>query len=263
MTVLSAFLYRAFVKMLSPTAVALVCLIAGIAFRSRPVVRRICHGLAVSILLFCGNGSISETLVRRLESQYPAPQALPQAGAILVLSGGVNPRIPPRLTVEVGEAADRVLYGAHLFRQKRAPLVICTGNVVPSGSPQRSTAEEMAELLAVLSVPPDAILTERRARNTREHALNVCPMLTSRGIDSVLLVTSAMHMPRSVQTFRRLCPSVVFVPAPTDFRWTDEPRPPWYRDLVRSIPTPANLMNFSDALHEYVGIEYYRLRGWL
>jgi hypothetical protein len=29
------------------------------------------------------------------------------------------------------------------------------------------------------------------------------------------------------------------------------------------IPTPRALLDFTDATHEYVGILYYRARGWL
>jgi len=36
-----------------------------------------------------------------------------------------------------------------------------------------------------------------------------------------------------------------------------------YRQLNALIPTPRHLVDFSEAAHEYFGIAYYRLRGWL
>jgi hypothetical protein len=63
--------------------------------------------------------------------------------------------------------------------------------------------------------------------------------------------------------FRRACSAVQFVPAPTDFRATFEHPVAWYRQIVRLLPTPRSLLDFSDAAHEYLGIAYYHLRGWM
>jgi len=70
-------------------------------------------------------------------------------------------------------------------------------------------------------------------------------------------------MRRSLGVFRHSCPAVEYVPAPTDFRSVDGPPEPWYRQLARIIPTPRTLLDFADVAHEYVGILYYHLRGWL
>jgi len=120
----------------------------------------------------------------------------------------------------------------------------------------------MAEFLELLSLPEDAILTEGGSSNTHQHAVNLKPMFAERKIKTVLLVTSAMHMPRSMGVFRRECPDVEFIPAPTDFRVVDRPLP-WYRQLVGFIPTPSNLVGCNEMSHEYLGMAYYRLRGWM
>jgi uncharacterized SAM-binding protein YcdF (DUF218 family) len=187
---------------------------------------------------------------------------MPQADCILVLGGGIEPRLPPRPTIEVGEAGDRVLYGAHLFRQGKAPLIVCTGGAVLA---PRAQAEDMAELLERIGVPKDAILKETKARNTRQHAVYLRPLFQERGFKRILLVTSAMHMPRSMGVFKRGCPGIEFVPAPTDF-WAPYPLeqdPWWYRALAALLPSGKNLSDFSVAMHEYFGMAYYKLRGWI
>jgi uncharacterized SAM-binding protein YcdF (DUF218 family) len=88
-------------------------------------------------------------------------------------------------------------------------------------------------------------------------------MFDARRMKRVLLVTSALHMPRSVGVFRRVCPAVEFVPAPTDFRAPFDRSFTWYREGVRLLPTPRSLLDFSDAAHEYLGMAYYHLRGWM
>ena len=120
----------------------------------------------------------------------------------------------------------------------------------------------MAEFLEMLGVGAEAIITETKSDNTHEHARNLQPLFQRERIKRVLLVTSAMHMPRSVATFRRLCPEVQFIAAPTDFHCTEPLPMAWYRKLAAVIPTPAHLLGFSEVMHEYLGLAWYKLRGW-
>jgi uncharacterized SAM-binding protein YcdF (DUF218 family) len=214
----------------------------------------------VAIPLACGNHWVSRTLIRHLESQYPPPNPVPQADCILILGGGTKSHIPPRPTVEVDDAGNRVLYGAHLYRQGKAPVVVCTGG---SSSSLRPQAEDMAELLEMLGVPEGAIVKESKALNTRQHVENLRSIFRDRGFKRILLVTSALHMPRSMGVFRRGCPGLEFLPAPTDFLETDSVPEPWYVRLQGVIPTPQNLCDFSVMAHEYFGMVYYKLRGWI
>jgi uncharacterized SAM-binding protein YcdF (DUF218 family) len=259
----AGFLYSVLLKFLYPTSIALLLVVAGALMRRRTALRRICYGLALATLIVCGNGWVVHRMVRALEWQHLPPEPVPGADAILVLSGGVHAARPPRPTVEVSEAGDRVLYGAELFRRGRAPQIICTGNIATGGVGRRPEAEDMADLLEMVGVPRASIVLETEAQNTHEHAVNLCPMFADRQIRRVLLVTSAIHMPRSLAVFQRSCPSVEYIAAPTDFRATQPIAIPWYRNAVALLPTPHNLVDFSDATHEYIGMLYYRIRGWI
>ncbi|MGA2867422.1 MAG: YdcF family protein [Verrucomicrobiota bacterium] len=251
--------YHLSLKCCEPTSLCALLLLAAAVFRKPKVVGRLCFCLALAILLVCGNHWVSGGFIRRLERQCPAPNPLPQADCILVLGGGTQARLPPRPTVEVDEAGDRVLYGAHLYRQGKAPLVLCTAGT----GALRPEAEDMAELLEMLGLPKEAILKETKALNTHQHAENLRSFFREHGFKRILLVTSAMHMPRSIRVFRRGCPGFDFVPAPTDFRAPDPLPQPWYRKLGGFIPTAKNFCDFSEAMHEYIGLAYYHLRGWL
>ena len=99
--------------------------------------------------------------------------------------------------------------------------------------------------------------------DTYQHSINLKTIFQERKIQRVLLVTSAMHMPRSLGVFRKQCPGIEFIPAPTDFRSTERIPMPWYRHLVALIPTPRNLLSFSEVIHEYLGMVYYKMRGWM
>jgi len=186
----------------------------------------------------------------------------PIADAILILGGGTRFKIPPRQTVEVSEAGDRVLYGAYLFRTGRAQKIICTSGIGTGGIGPHPASDTMAELLINVGVPENAIVKETGSSNTHEHGRNLKPMLEEQGIKRVLLVTSALHMPRSMAVFKRSCPGIEFIAAPTDYR-IDDLDVPWYRELVNLIPTPSAYVQFSETMHEYLGMAYYKLRGWI
>jgi uncharacterized SAM-binding protein YcdF (DUF218 family) len=256
------FLYSLFLKLLYPTSLAVLLLLASALLRKKERVRRLCFWLAIGIIVVCGNGWVIAAMARHLEWQNLPPNPVPHADCILILSGGLRSRIPPRPTIEVGEAGDRVLYGAYLFRQGKAPRILCTGGVATGGIAARPGAQEMAEFLEMLGVPKSVILTETKSANTRQHALNLQTVFQGQGFKRILLVTSAMHMPRSLGVFRRGCPGIEFIPAPTDFRVTERIPAPWYHELNALVPTPANLLLFSELMHEYLGMAYYRVRGW-
>jgi uncharacterized SAM-binding protein YcdF (DUF218 family) len=257
-----AFLYSILLKLLYPTSLCVLFLLAAALLRKRPIGCRVCFGLALAALLVCGNGWVVDGLTRHLEWKYLPPNPVPDADAIVVLSGGIESRIPPRPTIEVGDAGDRVLYAAYLHRQDKAARIICTGGVATGGIAPRPGAADMADFLQTLGVPKDAIITETKAANTHEHARNLRPIFQQKGFKRILLVTSALHMPRSMGVFQKNCPGIRFIPAPTDYHIVDISIP-WYRQVAALIPTPRHLLEFSEASHEYLGIAYYRVRGWL
>jgi uncharacterized SAM-binding protein YcdF (DUF218 family) len=258
-----SFLYSLFLKLLYPTSLSMVLLLTSAALKKWKAASRTCFWLALAILMVCGNGWLIGAMTKHLEWQYLPNGPLPQADCIVVLSGGIVPRIPPRPTVEVMDAGDRVLYAAQLYREHKAPQIICTGNVATGGIAPHPASQDMAEFLEMLGVPGAVVIQETKSTNTHEHTKNLFPLLQDRGFKRVLLVTSAMHMPRSMGAFRRGCPGIEFIAAPTDFHCVEDQPKPCYRTISSILPTPLHLLEFSEVMHEYLGIWYYKLRGWI
>jgi uncharacterized SAM-binding protein YcdF (DUF218 family) len=73
------------------------------------------------------------------------------------------------------------------------------------------------------------------------------------GVERPVVVTSAWHMPRSVYAFRRN--GTEPIPAPTVYR--HDPAAPSAADF---FPSAGGFETSATALHEYVGLLYYRLR---
>lgn len=245
----------------------LSCVVLIVAFLTvgrRPRTAAFCIAFALILLLGTSNGWASRYLVRSLEWQN-TPSQLPNAEAIVVLGGATRSALLPRPTVDLQESGDRVIYAAQLYRQKKAPLLILSGGRIEwfgKGTPE---SEDMATILTSIGIPKEALIQEPDSLNTYQNAVNVRKILEQRNIKRVLLVTSALHMPRSLLIFQKQ--NIDVIAAPTDFlvstgelqELTSTPK----AAILNLLPDTSNIDQFTSALKEYIGIVIYRLRGWL
>jgi len=218
-------------------------------------------GISLVILLLSSNEIFSAWLVRSLEWRYLPNGEIPQAEAIVVLGGGTRPRIAPRPWYEVNEAGDRILYGAILYKQGKAPLLVVTGGraewLGEGGNPE---SEDMAAIAEALGVPSSAIIQESQSLNTRDNAVNTREILNKRGINKILLVTSALHMPRSMEIFRKV--GVESIAVPTDFLSVQNENSKGLAAILDLLPSVDALKNTTNAIKEYIGLLVYQLAGW-
>ncbi len=240
------------------------CLLLSAALlvgRKRPRLATAATALALAVLLVGGNRSIALELARSLEWRNIPAAALQPAEAIVVLGGGLEPALPPRRWVELREPGTRILYAAKLYREGKAPLVIVSGGAARPGAPPE--AANMAEILKFAGVPESAIVQETNSLNTYENALNVRTILASRGIHRILLVTSAIHMPRALLVFEHQ--GIEVLPAPADFIATaqglEESNHSLEAIAINLVPDAVSMEWSSRAIKEYVGLAVYRLTG--
>ena len=103
----------------------------------------------------------------------------------------------------------------------------------------------MALFMGGLGVDRDVLLLESASRNTTQNAVFTAALLAERGINRILLVTSALHMPRAVARFEEA--GMIVIPAPTDHEVLL--RPGWQRWL----PDTGALDGSASAMKEWVG----------
>jgi uncharacterized SAM-binding protein YcdF (DUF218 family) len=245
-----------------PLGLACVLVALALFLVHRAGLQRAVLGLALGCLLLGGNGWIASGLARSLEWRYLPPETIPRAEAIVLLGGGTQPARAPRPMVEVTGAGDRVIYTAWLYRQGKAEHILLSGGRLDWSQSDGSPAEDMATLLEMMDVPKAALWFEPDSRNTYENAIYSARILKEKGIQRILLVTSALHMPRSVKLFE--AQGLDVIPLPTDYTVTQGDRTAMdARALVLSfLPSAENLALTSRVLKEYIGIVVYGLRGW-
>ncbi|MBB5322530.1 YdcF family protein [Marinobacter oulmenensis] len=146
--------------------------------------------------------------------------AMPQAEAIVVLGGGTRPLGFYRPYPNLGAASDREWHGARLYHASKAPIVVLTGGHDARFS-TTSSAEAMRRFMKALGVPDNAMVLEEKSRNTTQNADFTADILEERGINRILLVTSALHMPRAQGLFERQ--GLEVIPAATDHEVREGP----------------------------------------
>jgi len=176
--------------------------------------------------------------------------------AVVVLGGGAQ-RVTGwnnslTLLNEVGAA--RVLEAWRVFRLVDPAWIISSGGVADRTGRFEPDAITMRNALVRLGVPESRIKLESSSRDTHDEAVLVTPLLRSLNVQNLILVTSDIHMRRSLGAFR----AEGWHPIPAIA--------PDYRRGVRAVDrwTPhLHGLSFSDELvHELAGIPYYWARGW-
>ncbi|MEX1020243.1 MAG: YdcF family protein [Litorilinea sp.] len=255
-----------------PLGLALLLIGLALLLRRRLAWRTTCEVLALVILLLFSNQSFAYGLARTLEAQYQPPAGWPDATTVVVLGGGTRVREAPRPLTEVNEAGDRLIFGAWLYQQGHAARVVVSGGSIVWLGSTTSEASGMQELLMLMGVPAHNILLEDAAQNTYDNAVYTRALLESLATEAdaspldIILVTSAMHMPRSVAIFENLGYTVL--PAPVDFVTTHgDPnrtsRPDLGERFLHLLPSVEYLEISTRVLREYFGIVVYGLLGRL
>ncbi|HLZ33171.1 MAG TPA: YdcF family protein [Nitrospira sp.] len=214
------------------------------------------------LLLLISNPVIAGQLLGSLEARYPMPP--PPGGqhhdAIVVLGGGVLDRGTLRPTVELTSySRNRTTCGVDLYQQGYAERLVLTGGngLVFATSPK--DAAEMKRWALRLGVPEQAILTEEDSRTTYENAVGTKRLL---GPASILLVSSASHLPRATAIFSKQGFQVT--PAPCDFMIQDRPQDSWNRiDPFDLFPSDLAIQKTQGAVTELAGMAIYWITGKL
>jgi uncharacterized SAM-binding protein YcdF (DUF218 family) len=242
---------------LNPLTVALFAwLAAGVLRIARAPRSALACAVAAFIVLWVGSTPwLADTMSAQLEGRYPAltPQATPNADAILVLGGAVSGvKLPERPTLMLGPASTRVWHAAALYKAGKAKWIVVAAGNRPAQALEQTEADAIAEMLVQLGVPRTAIVEERESRTTRDNARNALPILERLGARRVLLVTSALHMPRAMKTFVSIWTSrgPQLIPAVTDVRGP----PAGLQPLELWFPSLDALLVVTRALKEFAGM---------
>jgi uncharacterized SAM-binding protein YcdF (DUF218 family) len=200
---------------------------------------------------------VANFLTYPLESQYrsPSAQALDRLDVVVVLGGGVHPSGCLRQEAELSKFTyPRFYRGVRVFQQSHASLLAFCGG--PDREGGESEAETMRAMALSLGVPEDRIVAEETSRTTFENIANLARLLPAGQGRRIGLVTTAIHMRRSCGVFQKQFPGDTIIPIPVYYTYD-----PASSFLGNFVPSSGNLEKSTVALHEWIGLVWYKLRG--
>ena len=239
---------------LLPPGSLLLLLLLGLLLWRR-ISGRLLVLLATIALYLLAIPQSSAWLAAPLETDPSADAATIRASGapvILVFLAGRTHRAP-ELGGRDGLSAlslQRLHHAVRLHRQTGLPLVLSGGAPSPTDYEALAVLAERA-LDQVYGLQP--LIIEATSRTTRENAINSATLLQARGIDKVVLVTHAWHMPRA--RYSAEMAGLTVIPAGTGFASGDSGQPGQFSDWLPSAK--AVLVN-RNLLHEHLGLLWYR-----
>ena len=125
-----------------------------------------------------------------------------------------------------------------------------------------------AKILAIeLGVPEYKILVNPKSRTTAEEAQAINKLGSKKNWRRLLLVTSAIHMPRALASFKKQfgkTSRIELIPVSCDYQLAsrkNEGNASFGGILKKLIPDAEHLSISSDVLKEYLGLFIYKLKG--
>jgi len=213
-------------------------------------------GSALFILTILSFSPVAEKLASVLEDRFPPAtnDERPINGAI-ILGGGLNlSSSVVREQLVLGAAGDRLVAMADLARRYPEATIIFTGGSGYLAGSTASEADLIEQHLSRLGIGPGRIQFERVSRNTYENAVFTKAMVKPVQGERWVLVTSALHMPRSMGLFRSA--GFDLEAYPVDWRTAQG-----FTGIMSDEPASSRLRLFDSTIREIIGLIAARITG--
>ena len=241
-----------------PPAWAMLLLCAGLVLMHRWL--RLGKGLcqaALVVLVLSGWQVPADFLLRQLENQSPPPSAsldLHQYEGVVLLGGALEDsdlwQVPGRIALK--SSGERMIVPVALMQRNPKLKLLFTGGEGNWSKDRLTEADRAKIFFDLLGVDANRVLYEAASTTTYENAVLSAKVP---GVDISkpwLLLTTAMHMPRSLAVFRKAGWNVT--PYSVDYRTAELTH--WTSYSLRS-----GAEKWHYALHEIVGYWMYRATG--
>ena len=242
----------------TPVTFILLPLLIGLIIKNRKWKRGL-YATAILLALIFTNTLLLKKAEEQWYKEYDRPLPEGKTYKYGIVLGGYSFWDWERNRPEFSEIADRLTEGIRLYKcGKIEKLVLASdGSIFQSkdGRGLQGNPQGMMKYLNELGIPKEDIIMETLANNTREN-VTFTQKLLGKEMDtaSVVIITSAVHMKRSVNAFQAegIYPDYYI----TD-TWVDVKG-----QSISFMPSVGTLSQWPELLHEWIGYIMYKLKGW-
>ena len=203
----------------------------------------------VSVVLFLviGCGLLNNIALGSLQRDFvtDTPITWKEQNIIVLLGEGTSissSAIEPSPLAYAGIAKTAALYHACKQTANECKIIVSGGDPLNLGI---SEAEIYSAHLMQLGIAKNDLLLEKDSKNTWENARNTAALLQQKTFTQTILVTSAIHLKRSLLYFSHFDLSPIPI------------RSNYLSTSVSWVPTSYSFLLIDTALHEYIGIMRY------
>jgi uncharacterized SAM-binding protein YcdF (DUF218 family) len=206
--------------------------------------------IAIAFWVAC-TAPFSNYLMENLESKYRIPDMV-KGDVIILLGGGIIDAVPDFSGngVPANEMGARILTAVRLQRKLAIPIIISGGKI---GDKSSAEAPIVKRFLIDLGIKESKIILEEKSRDTYENAAFTKIICDEYAFKNPILITSAYHLVRSVESFKKA--GLTAVPYPANYYALNHGE----YGLLDFLPSAGSMLIASSALHEYIGLVFYRL----
>lgn len=163
-----------------------------------------------------------------------------------------------RLSIRRG--GDRIWQAINLYHLGKVDRILISGQNGYLFENGLDEANQFKEVMIENGIPEEHILVESISKNTHENAVESKKVIDAYPeIESVLLVTSALHMPRSKACFEKA--GFSHFDCFTTDHYTGPER--GYTLSQYLLPNSSNVSDWENLIHEWIGYLSYWIAGYV
>lgn len=212
----------------------------------------------IYLVFFSNRFIVNEALLLWEVQPTPISQLSPGYDIGIILGGTTNTDKEPRDRIYIFKSAERMTQAIQLYKSGIIKKILVTGGSSNIIDTRYREADNMRTFLLLCGIPDGDIIVEREARNTYENARYSAEIINKNYPgSSVLMITSAFHMRRSLGCFKKA--GLTVEGFSTDFYSGKRSFTP---DSLL-VPAPSSFEGWHMIIREWMGIIFYKLAGYM
>lgn len=232
-------------------------------FSKNQKIKRLSLRISLGLIFLFGNGFLVNEAMLWWEVSPISPDSISQPYDVgIILTGGmITNKESSGNQIFTDKTADRFIQPLRFYKMGKLKKILISGGSTDLKLMRQDVTDEtlkVAQLLEELGVKKEDIILERKAKNTRENAINSVKILKKNPQfgTKYILFTSAFHMKRALESFQKA--GINITAFPTAFK--SKQRSFTIDNLL--IPRELNLYEAYDLIHEIVGYVVYKILGY-
>lgn len=224
-------------------------------------------GLPTMLLFAVGSTSVAEMLVAAEEKQWAGESKVGSQGSpaiggapaevVVALGGGERVSRHDLLGFAVGDGGSRILTAVQLVRLGNAGTLVLGGSWPMPAKRDAPSMCVVQDWVTSWGLASGTVTNLGICINTHDEVLAFRKLAQGQGWSRVILVTSALHMRRSVALFNKQGIEVTPVAADFQVEGVSQGLP------FSPFPRQHRLSLLAIYVHEKLGCLVYRARGWV